>query len=178
MARRDEAGAMKDDLGTLEGLFQQVGPRLHRAAYLLSPGSEQAEELVQETFAVAVEAWPRFEHRSSAYTWLYSILLRLARRARQRAGREPVTADMTGFLSRYPNPTEQVEFSEQTSALRECLAELPPEQSEVLVLFYLESMRYHEIAQAVGVPMGTVKSRLHAAKRALAAKLSQRGIEP
>ncbi len=177
VARGDEAGAMKDDLGTLEELFQQFGPRLYRAAYLLSPSSDQAEEMVQETFAAAAETWARFEYRSSVYTWLYSILFRLARRERRRAGRQPATTDLTELPSRYPSPAEQVELSEQTSALRGCLGELPPEQSEVLVLFYLESMRYNEIAHAVGVPIGTVKSRLHSAKQALAHRLRERGIE-
>jgi len=54
---------------------------------------------------------------------------------------------------------------------------LPEEQQEVLVLFYLESMRYRDIAEAVGVPIGTVKSRLYAAKQELARRLEERGIE-
>ena len=168
---------MKDEPGTVEELFRAYAPRLYRSAFLLSTGPAEAEALVQDTFAAAVEAWPRFEHRSTAYTWLYSILLRRARRARAGAGRLRADAEVAALPSEGPGPVERAELSEETSVLRESLGELPPEQSEVLVLFYLEWMRYHEIAQAVGVPIGTVKSRLHAAKRALAAKLRKRGIE-
>ncbi len=177
LRRGDETGAMNDEPATLEELFQQLGPRLYRSAFLLSRNPEQAEALVQATFAASVEAWPRFEHRSSAYTWLYSILLRLARRERDTADGYVPDVELSELPRPGADPAQQVELSEQTSALRECLGELSAEQSEVLVLFYLDSMRYHEIAQAVGVPIGTVKSRLHAAKRALARKLRERGIE-
>jgi len=173
----DEAEAMSSEPGTVEELFHAYASRLYRAAFMLSGGPERAEALVQETFAAAVEAWPRFEHRSRAYTWLYSILLRRARRRRQQADRRLDTADVAALPSRSPNPVEQVELGEQTTVLMESLGQLPAEASEVLVLFYLESMRYREIAEALGVPIGTVKSRLHAAKRVLAARLRERGIE-
>ena len=131
---------------------------------------------MQATFAASVEAWPRFEHRSRAYTWLYSILLRLARRERDAADRYVPDVELSELPSPGADPAQQVELSEQTSALRECLGELSAEQSEVLVLFYLESMRYEDIARTLGVPVGTVKSRLYAAKQALGKKLRERGI--
>ncbi len=168
---------MKEAPGELEKLFHQLGPKLYRAARLLARDAEQAEVLVQSTFVAAIEAWPRFERRSSTYTWVYGIMLRLLRRQRQQERREPALLEAAEIPSDGPGPAEQVELSEETLALRECLSELPSEQSEVLVLFYLESMRYREIAEALGVPIGTVKSRLHAAKRALAVTLRKRGIE-
>lgn len=177
LRRGDEAGAMSDEPRTVEELFHRLSPRLYRAAYLLSRSDERAEALVQATFAASVEAWPRFEHRSSAYTWLYSILLRLARRERDAADRYVPDVELSELPSPGADPAAQVELSEETSALRECLGELSAEHGEVLVLFYLESMHYRDIAQAVGAPIGTVKSRLHAAKQALANKLRARGIE-
>ena len=168
---------MAQEPGTVAELFCRFGPRLRRAAAFLSRDAGEAEELVQATFAAAVEAWAQFEGRSSPYTWLYSILLRLARRERERSLRGPQAVDSFELPAGGADPAEGAVLKEETQALRECLHELPEGQREVLVLFYLESMRYRDIAEAMGVPIGTVKSRLYAAKQELARRLRERGIE-
>jgi RNA polymerase sigma factor (sigma-70 family) len=168
---------MAQEPGTVEDLFCRFGPRLRRAAAFLSRDAGEADELLQATFAAAVEAWPRFAGRSSPYTWLYSILLRLARRERERSAREPQAVDSFELPAAGADPAAGAVLKEETQALRQCLQELPQDHREVLVLFYLESMRYRDIAEAVGVPIGTVKSRLYAAKQELARRLQERGIE-
>lgn len=178
VAQDDMTSEGKGGSGKIAELFCQLRPRLFRAACLTLGDVEEAEALVQDTFARALEAWPRFKRRSSASTWLYGILLRLARQRRRRRASQLPAEELMALPSREASPFQQAESGEQTQALKECLQELPEEQTEALVLFYLESMRYREIAEALGVPIGTVKSRLHAAKRALAEALRKRGIEP
>jgi RNA polymerase sigma-70 factor (ECF subfamily) len=154
-------------------------PRIRRAALLLSNGNAwDADDLAQETLLQAALGWSRFRAGSSAATWLYSILLNLHRR-RQRSGRR-LWRRWLGWFERNRRdestgrPEIRLAAEESRTSLWSAVALLPGPQREVVVLRYAEGLAYNEIAQVLGCPIGTVKSRLHHALQFLHSQL----VEP
>ncbi len=145
--------------------IRQYFPRIHRAALVLCGNPWDADDLAQETFMVLAKQGQQFEGRSSLYTWLYGILLNLDRRERRRYGmrrrklqvlwdNEPSQPRMT------PAADTAAEVSEWKNSLWARVAKLPDGQRQALVLRFSEQLRYDEIAEALGCPLGTVKSRI------------------
>jgi RNA polymerase sigma-70 factor (ECF subfamily) len=127
-------------------------------------------DLVQAAFVRAVQnlATLRDDHRFAG--WLFGIAHQLCAQHFRRAGREIALDDEHLALTpddSAPDPRDLVLRAEQNAAVFALLAELPEPQRAVLVLHVLEDFPLHEIAAITGAPLGTVKSRLHHAKRAL-----------
>jgi RNA polymerase sigma-70 factor, ECF subfamily len=122
----------------------------------------------QKVFLIAHRRLPEFEGRSSVKTWLCGIALRVAAdHRRSRLSRREVLLDPTLLgESNDAGPLRQLEQREQLAELDASLAQLPVEQRTVLVLFELEEMSGEEIAQLLGVPEGTIRSRLRLARQA------------
>lgn len=144
----------------------------------LEGGRDAAEELTQEVFFQLYRSAASFRHRCRFRTWLYSLVRNVCRHHRRRrrgeAGRvswqdgeagEPVVADAR------PGALERLTAAEARARVRRAVASLPPLQRAVLVLRDWEDLSYREIAEVLEVPVGTVRSRLHHARRALAAIL-------
>ena len=145
----------------------------------------EAEDIAQETFVKAYQALPEFRGASSFQTWLYRIASNLAIdtvRRRKRKGsvslEESVTTDEGEVQRQWPDegpgPFEQVGTSETQKAVREAIATLSPKLRTVIVLYDLEGLSYKEIADILGCPLGTVKSRLFNARNQLQDILAQR----
>lgn len=149
----------------LEGLF--------RFAMWLEQERDKAEDLVQETLIEALESFHRFRTGTNCRAWLISIL-RHARSNRQRSSsRLSLVSDPDDRIAEtvpfVPPVPEQLTDEEVLSALRR----IPPQYQEVIILCDVEEMTYKEIAEALGVPVGTVMSRLHRGRALLRAELSQ-----
>ncbi len=139
--------------------------RIHRAALVLTGNPWDADDLAQETFLVVARRAADFQGRSSLYTWLYGILLNLDRRQRRRAGTERrklrvLWSGETPQSSTAPPASVAVEAAEWSRSLWAQVARLPEGQREALVLRYSEHLSYDEIAEILGCPLGTVKSRI------------------
>jgi RNA polymerase sigma factor (sigma-70 family) len=130
-----------------------------------------AEELAAETFARALHGIARYDHdRPDALPWLYGIAANLARRHRRtevrrlrayaRTGRDPL-ADEHG------DAPARLDAAAAGPRLAAALAALSPNDREALLLLAWAELTYDEIAAALGVPIGTVRSRLHRARRVL-----------
>jgi RNA polymerase sigma-70 factor (ECF subfamily) len=149
-------------------------PRLYRQAVALCGHPDTAEDLAAETLVEAWRSLSRFDGTCRFSTWLYAILLhryqKLARRVRSR----PVALSSLpqaeserreSLLSRVPDPAPdalaELERSERLTRLRAAVAELPGGHRAVLLLRFFEGASVAEIAAALGIPRGTVKSRLH-----------------
>jgi RNA polymerase sigma-70 factor (ECF subfamily) len=146
---------------------------LHRLAFSLVGSAEDAEDVVQETFAGAFRALRDFEGRAALKTWLVRILVRqAARRQRTRARKrtQPLdsVADASGRAAAVRPPGETLDA--RLDVLW-ALDGLSPEHREVIVLREIEGMSYQEMADALDVARGTIESRLHRARQALRERL-------
>lgn len=127
-------------------------------------------DLVQAVFVRAVSHLPSLREDRRFGSWLFGIAHQLCVQHWRKSGREePLREDHLALTpdDSAPDPRDLVLRAEQTAAVFALLAELPPPQRAVLVLHVLEEFSLDEIATITAVPLGTVKSRLHHAKRAL-----------
>ncbi|MGC8893697.1 MAG: RNA polymerase sigma factor [candidate division WOR-3 bacterium] len=150
-----------------EGLVEDYMERIYNLCYYMTGEPEVARELTQESFLRAYKALDRFRGESSHYTWLYKIALNRCRTYLKKRGKERnVSLDEledAGWDPAEDPPDNMLEIM----TVRKALASLPPEHREILLLFYFDELKYEEIAEALDIPMGTVKSRLARAKSAL-----------
>ena len=140
-------------------------PRIHRAALMLTGNPWDADDLAQETFLVLARQASCFAGRSSLYTWLYGILLNLERHERRRNGlhRRKLQVLWDGEPAEgraIPAADVGAEVAEWKKSLWSFVARLPDGQRQALVLRFSERLAYHEIAEVLGCPLGTVKSRI------------------
>lgn len=138
----------------------------------LTGNKEDAEDLTQQTFLRAWEALPSFRGDSSLSTWLHSIAYREYTHW-LRSRREFVPLDEIVDM-----PDEQANQNLEAVLLRWAIYRLDPEHREVFVLYYVQGFSVNEIAKIIGVPAGTVKSRLFFARQKLRELLSDVIPEP
>ena len=175
-AGRDERawvrGAQAGSASDLAALFRDHWPRAYRAAYLVVHDAAAAEDIAQESFLAAVRALDTFDRRRPFGPWLHRIVVNRsidwarARSLRREAGDDALAA----AEARIDAPKQEV--SEEVTA---ALAALPPEQRAVIVMRYLLEYSPGEIARMLGLPRGTVNSRL---RRGLDALQSHVAEEP
>jgi RNA polymerase sigma-70 factor (ECF subfamily) len=141
-------------------------------------GSEAVDDLAQEVFIRAYRSIGDFKGESSLYTWLYKIALNLCRNHYRTRGRRPVHEQIgedgsaTVLEAEGGSPEDEAVRREFWEELRRGLARLPEEQREAVVLCDLEGMSYEEMAEVMGVPIGTVRSRIFRGRRALQERLA------
>jgi RNA polymerase sigma-70 factor (ECF subfamily) len=121
-------------------------------------------DVLQETFLYFLRKFPGFRLTANLKTFLYPAVRHLAIAARQKAARYQATAAELEQLEHAPAPPAA---SAETDDLRFVLTALPEEQREVLLLRFVDGLSLAEIAEAMHIPLGTVKSRLHNALQTL-----------
>lgn len=145
----------------------EFGSRLLRAAVVMCGNPADAEDLLQETLLQAFRNVNRFRGNSGPYTWLYAILRHqfLTRRRKAR---------FLEFLSLLPDRPDETPSVEQRlgresthKQVRDALSRLSFRHREILFLRYVEELKIREMATLLGLPTGSVKSRLHSAVNAL-----------
>lgn len=155
---RSQAG----DQLAFAALFDQYKNLVYRTAYLMLGSQADAEDALQEVFVQVYRALASYDPAKAAFTtWLHRITVNHCLN-RQRK-RRPVTlppADIDARGGQEPSPERSVERDE---TVRAALAHLSDKQRAVVVLRYAWDLTYEEIGQALGIPAGTVKSRLNAA---------------
>lgn len=164
----DCLGGRRDAFGELVSRYQA---RLFNAALRLVNSPEDAADVVQDAFLSAYQALPSFKGDAEFFTWLYRIAfntaISLKRKRRPAVSLENHTRE-TGLdpddPSEYVRPSSSIERTEDERQLRDAIARLSPEHRDALVLKDLEGMKYEEIAEVLGVPIGTIRSRLHRAR--------------
>jgi RNA polymerase sigma-70 factor (ECF subfamily) len=137
---------------------------LYGVAHSLSGNSADAEDLVQETLVAVLNA--KFRGESAVRTWMVGILVRRAAMLRRSKGRHP-TRPM-GEIDHPAGPgSSATSGADARIDLSVMLEQLTPEHRQVIILRELEGLSYEEMAAAIGVPRGTVESRLHRAREEL-----------
>ncbi len=153
------------DPQAFQDLFRLYGPRIK--AIMMRQGADPAaaEDIAQETlFAVWRKAHLFVAQKGSIATWIYTI----ARNLRiDRLRRQVVWQDLPDEMESVPSdedlPDESLNREQQRERIRKALETLPPEQFEVVHLSYVEGLSHNEIAEVLGAPLGTVKSRMRLA---------------
>ena len=156
-----------DAVREAEALYREHIEFVWRNARRLGCSDDWVEDAVHEIFMVATRRLPEFEGRSSPRTWLFAITLNVVQRMRRDRARQ------RQHLARYvveraPEPGNAEGQAEAAEYLRHLLQQLPEAQRAMVILTELEGFTTAEIAESLGLPRGTVDSRLRAARRALA----------
>jgi RNA polymerase sigma-70 factor (ECF subfamily) len=157
--------ARQGDAEAFRKLFQAYVPRVK--AFMMRQGADAttAEDLAQETL---LTVWRKAEmysdDKGSATTWIFTIArnLRIDRLRREIAW-QPIPEGAEEEASEDPSPDEEVSERERRQKVRTVIAGLPPDQKEVVMLSYIEGLSHSEIADRLGLPLGTVKSRMRLA---------------
>jgi RNA polymerase sigma-70 factor (ECF subfamily) len=172
-----EAVAVRQDRAAFASLFEYFAPRIK--AYMQRSGASEAsaEELAQETMLMVWRKAALFDPASSgASAWIFTIARNLRIDSHRRAARggmtEAVDVDLEFQVDERPQPDSQLATSQSEQRIRSALAQLSPEQMRVVELSFYEDKAHAEIAQMLGIPLGTVKSRLRLAMNRLRNLLS------
>jgi RNA polymerase sigma-70 factor (ECF subfamily) len=129
-----------------------------------------AEDAAQETFLEVYKGLPLFRGDASLGTWIYRVALRTALRLRARTPPVAVPADVDAVPAAR-DPEAALAARDDIRAVQSALDALPAEQRVVVALFSVDGLSHGEIASILGVPEGTVWSRLHKGRKALVAVL-------
>ena len=157
--------AERADPAAFRELYEAYGPRVK--AYMMRQGADAgtAEDLAQETLLTVWRKAALYAgDRGSMTTWVFAIArnLRIDRLRREVPWQELPEGRLTEASSE-PLPDEAMAEKERQERVQAALAELPPEQKDVVILAYLEGLSHSEIAERLGMPLGTVKSRMRIA---------------
>ena len=157
--------AERADPAAFRELYEAYGPRVK--AYMMRQGADAgtAEDLAQETLLTVWRKAALYAgDRGSMTTWVFAIArnLRIDRLRREVPWQELPEGRLTEASSE-PLPDEAMAEKERQERVQAALAELPPEQKDVVILAYLEGLSHSEIAERLGLPLGTVKSRMRIA---------------
>jgi len=155
--------------------------RVFNTLFRMTGDYEKAADLAQEVFIKAYEAIGSFRAGSSFYTWIYRIAINTVYSERRRSMRksqikqvglpaDPSEIGNPGSKEKN-NPVEILKRKEVEKKLQSCISALEDGMREVVVLRDIEGMDYGMISEALALPIGTVKSRLHRARMELREKL-------
>jgi RNA polymerase sigma-70 factor (ECF subfamily) len=181
---------MTPDQMTFEALIAPVLPVATRAALGLTRNTADAEDAVQQAALQAWRAFGSFEEGTNFRAWFLRIVTNVCLTEFRRRKRSPqgVSIDEPDFgeamipehISRdMSDPLPDAEFITQldTAEIADALASLPEDYRVVSTLYFIEDMSYQEIAETVGRPIGTVRSRLHRGRKLLMQKLWDLAVE-
>jgi len=161
-------------------LVRRYQDRLYNTIYRLLDNAEDAQDVLQEAFLNAYVSLDKFKGDAQFFTWLYRIAFNAAislRRKRQsqlsvRMGRRLEGHAEPLDVSDASRPEHGIEREEEEKRIQEGLNRLSPDHRIVLILKDIEGQKYSQMAEILGVPVGTIRSRLHRARMELRAILA------
>jgi RNA polymerase sigma-70 factor (ECF subfamily) len=168
---------LKGDQVAWDQIVRMHWRKVFNLAYKFVGRHDEAEDLTQDIFLKIFKALHTFDRRANFQTWLISISRNLCidhyrsvRKERETMAREVDSADLMP-VSRERGPHAELEQIDLRQLIRQALAELPPALKEAVVLRDLQEFSYQEIADKLGLPEGTVKSRINRGRLELARQL-------
>jgi RNA polymerase sigma-70 factor, ECF subfamily len=172
VVRRVQAG----DTEAFEVLVEKYKRKAFRLAYGVLRDQEEALDVAQEAFVKAFRSLPKFKGESAFYTWLFRITMNVALdRKRQRTSRAkslgtddvpPEEWERTAVATD-ASPDDEAASAERRARIGRALETLPEHHRSIIILSDIEGLSYREIAEVLAIPMGTVMSRLHNARKRL-----------
>ena len=169
-------GLRRGDHDAFEALVRLAQHRIYGMARRMLGDQAEAEEVAQEVFLRVHRSAREFRGESKLSTWLYTIAARLclARLARPERRARVITADgLPEVPDAQADPSAVVESAELRRALERCIQELDEDRRIVVMLRDIHGLAYEEIAAALGIELGTVRSRLHRARAELKDRLEK-----
>ena len=166
----------------------QLSDQVYQVARRLAGSREEAEDLVQETYARAFRAWRQFEPGTNLRAWLFRILTNLnidrGRRIQRSPDMQPLEENDYFLYNRLEEATGDQNLDERRVVERlsqngavTALAGLPHDFRDVVLLVDLADFTYSDAAQILDIPIGTVMSRLHRGRRILKRTLADSAVE-
>jgi RNA polymerase sigma-70 factor, ECF subfamily len=162
---------LRGDTNAFAGLVERYDRAVYHLAYRTLHDVDEARDVTQEAFFKAFRSLRTFKPGAKFSTWIFAIAYhaccdRLNRRKRFTGDELPDAADVT------PGPEQQAIALDDAKRLRAAIDALPEKYRTVITLYHLQGKQYEEIAQVLGLPMGTVKTHLFRAKEHLRRLLS------
>lgn len=176
--------AQAGDTRAFDELIVKYSPKLYGLIYNMTSNKEDTNDLLQDVFAKAFRSLPKFQGKSSFYTWIYAIgtnmtLNFLKKRKRRTASsldevdsgiqNDPAFVDYTNRA----NPRKQSDVNVLQEKLNEAMQELSDHHRAVVTMFDIQGLPHAEISRILGVTEGTVRSRLFYAHRQLQGHLQE-----
>lgn len=166
----------KEAFGLLVSKYQD---RLFNTMFHIAGGTENAYDVVQETFLQAYLRLETFRRSSRFYTWIYRIAFNVAMGIKRK--QKPVAVfsqaksiGLDEIDSNQDSPGEQLIASENVELVQQSIRKLDQEFRIVIILREIEELSYEEISEILEIPLGTVRSRLHRGRALLKEILSRR----
>jgi len=174
--------ARQGDVAAFEQLVRAYEKKVFNLAFRLSGSREDAADLAQEALVRVYKSLDRFREQARFSTWLYRIVVNVCldfQRSRKRQPTVSLDAPLEGNDGEVPrqiasdalDPEEAAERSDLREAVQAAIGRLSGEHRAVLVMRDIQDMPYEDIGQVLGLPLGTVKSRLNRARQALKQEL-------
>ncbi len=157
----------KGDVEAYEMLVKKYMKKAYNVALYYTKNPTDAWDISQQGFVNAWKGIKRFDSGSPFFPWLYSIIKNEALTRFKKEKKEEEKKESGLPLKSVASPEENLEKKEKTRKLQEALSKLDKEKKEIIYLRHYADMSYKEISEALGLPEGTIMSRLYYARKAL-----------
>ena len=171
---------VEGDAEAFNELVNRHHSKIYGLAYRMLGNSEDAADATQETFLEAYKSVKTFQFQSQFGTWLYRIGINTCQQyiRKSQSNERKLTAytkeaEIQGRPAESDSPERIVIKTEQNEMVQNAIDQLPPKQREVVTLYYMQHIKYREIADILACSEGTVASRLNQALKNLKRKLSK-----
>jgi RNA polymerase sigma-70 factor, ECF subfamily len=162
----------------MEVLYARHHLRIYRFVLRLVNEAPTAEDLTSDVFLDVWKQAGRFEARSQVSTWMLSIARYKAMSALRSRANEPLDDEIASKIpDSADNPEVILHKQSESAVLRQCLTQLSPAHREIIDLVYYHEKSIAEVAEIIGAPPNTVKTRMFHARKRVAALLDARGFE-
>ncbi len=170
------AQSQRGDFDAFDRLVAAHEDRIYHAAYRITGNAEDARDAAQETFVKAFRALPRYRHEAAFGTWLHRIAVNASLDiVRRRPQAPPVPLEEVVLPAQTHNPDTEAERHEVQRRVHDAVRRLADDHRVIVVLRDLQGLAYEEIAEALRIPIGTVRSRLSRAREVLRGLLKDLG---
>jgi RNA polymerase sigma-70 factor (ECF subfamily) len=166
------------DKKALQVLYGRHNVRVFRFVLRFLGDESAAEDLVSEVFFDVWRQADRFESRSQVSTWLMAIARNKALTVLRRRTTEELDEEVAEFIEDpADNPEVTMQKTQRSAVLQECLGQLSPAHREIIDLVYYHEKTIDEVAEIIGVPQNTVKTRMFYARKRIGELLATKGVE-
>ncbi|MFN4226745.1 MAG: RNA polymerase sigma factor [Candidatus Ratteibacteria bacterium] len=175
--------AKAGDNKAFEELVRKTQDKIYNLGLKILGNKEDAADLLQETYIKAYESLPKFEGKSSFYTWLYRIATNFALMKLRKEKYKKISIDEIKQMSNGTykleisdwsnNPQIQYRNEELKEILNEAINSLPPKYKTIFILHDIEGLSLSEISEILSLSISTIKTRIHRSRLYLREKLSE-----